>query len=78
MYFKKFPFAFQTIFSLHNLEADNFLQLQFANILRKGNPPIKKMVCPLVGGVLVGIWCVGVPTIVTGGNNEHMIFHRRL
>ena len=26
MYFKKFPFALQIIFSLHNLEADNFFQ----------------------------------------------------
>ena len=26
MFFKKFPFALQTIFSLHNLEADNFFQ----------------------------------------------------
>ena len=26
MHFKKFPFALQTIFSLNNLEADNFFQ----------------------------------------------------
>ena len=44
MYFKKFPFALQTIFSLHNLEADNFFsQLQLANkfLYEKGNhrPP---------------------------------------
>ena len=26
MYSKKFPFALQTIFSIHNLEADNFFQ----------------------------------------------------
>ena len=26
MYLKKFPFALQTIFSLHNLEPDNFFQ----------------------------------------------------
>ena len=32
MYFKKFSFALQTIFSLHNLDADNiFRQLQLAN-----------------------------------------------
>ena len=36
-------------FSLHNLEADNFFsQLQLANsfLNEKGNPLIKKMVCP--------------------------------
>ena len=41
MYFKKFPFAVQTIFSLHNLEADNFFsQLQLANnfFLKKVTP----------------------------------------
>ena len=26
MYSKKFPFALQTIFSIHNLEVDNFFQ----------------------------------------------------
>ena len=44
----------QTIFSLHNLEADNFFQLttaceQFFH--DKGNPPIKIMVRPLSKGM---------------------------
>ena len=46
MYFKKFPFALQTIFSIHNLEADNFFsQLQLANnfFYKKGIPPDKKI-----------------------------------
>ena len=43
LYFKKFPFALQTIFSLHNLEADNFFnQLRLRTIFdEKGNPTIK-------------------------------------
>ena len=44
MYSKKFPFALQTIFSIHNLEADIFFsQLQLANnfLYEKGNPQIK-------------------------------------
>ena len=51
VYFKKFSFALQTTFSRHNLKADNFFsQLQLANnfFYRKGNPPIKIMVLPLV------------------------------
>ena len=51
MYSKKFPFALQTIFSIHNLEADNFFQLATACeqfFYEKGNPPNKKiMVRPL-------------------------------
>ena len=41
--FQRIPFALQTIFSLHNIEADNFFsQLQLANIFYKnGNPQIK-------------------------------------
>ena len=41
---KKFPFALQTIFSIHNLEADNFFQPTTACeqlFYEKGNPPIK-------------------------------------
>ena len=30
MYFKKFPFALQTIFSLHSLEADNFFSANYS------------------------------------------------
>ena len=43
MYSKKFPFALQTIFSLHNLEADNLFQPTTACeqfFYKKGNPPI--------------------------------------
>ena len=43
-FFKKFPFALQTILSLHNLEADNFFLPTTACeqlLLQKGNPPIK-------------------------------------
>ena len=42
MYSKKFPFALQTIFSIHNLEADNFCQPTTACeqfFYEKGNPP---------------------------------------
>ena len=52
MYFKKFPLALQTIFSLHNFEADNFSQqLQLANnfFTKKVTPPVKEiMVHPLL------------------------------
>ena len=44
-YSKKFPFALQTIFSIHNLEADDFFQPTTACeqfFYEKGNPPIKK------------------------------------
>ena len=44
MYSKKFPFALQTIFSIHNLGADNFFQPTTACeqfFYKKGNPPIK-------------------------------------
>ena len=44
MYSKKFPFALQTIFSIHNLDADNFFQPTMACeqfFLQKGNPPDK-------------------------------------
>ena len=38
---KKFPFALQTCFSLHNLEADNFFQPATACnfFYETGNPP---------------------------------------
>ena len=42
---KKFPFALQTIFSVHNLEENNFFhQLQLANnfFTKKVTPPDKK------------------------------------
>ena len=44
MYFKKFPLALQTIFSLHNFEADNFFQPTTVceqYFYEKGNPLIK-------------------------------------
>ena len=44
MYFKKFPFALQTIFSLHNFEEDNFFQPNTACeqfFTKKVPPPIK-------------------------------------
>ena len=51
MYLKKFPFALQTIFSLHNLEADNLFQPTTACeqfFYKKGDPPDEKiMVRPL-------------------------------
>ena len=42
MFSKKIPFALQTIFSIHNLEADNFFQPTTACeqfFLRKREPP---------------------------------------
>ena len=54
MYFKKFPFALQTIFSLHNLEADKFFQ---PNTVRKQFffyekvPPIKNNGPSLINGL---------------------------
>ena len=44
MYSKKFPFVLQTIFSIHNLEADNFFSANYSLwtiFYRKGNPLIK-------------------------------------
>ena len=42
MYSKKFPFTWQTIFLIDNLEADNFFQPTTACeqfVGEKGNPP---------------------------------------
>ena len=48
MYSKKFPFALQTIFSIHNLGADNFFQpttaceqFFFKKKVTPAPPPIK-------------------------------------
>ena len=45
MYFKKFPFALQTIFSLDNLEADNFFSANYRLptifFMKKVTPRIK-------------------------------------
>ena len=40
--FQKIPFALQTIFSIHNLEADNFFSANYSLqtiFIKKGTPP---------------------------------------